>query len=54
MAALARYRLPTKVFGGTVSAQVSGNYASSFYDNIRNFDASMLPSYTLLNARLGW
>jgi iron complex outermembrane receptor protein len=54
VSALARYRLPVRVLGGTVSAQVSGNYASSFYDNIRNFDASLLPSYTLLNARLGW
>jgi iron complex outermembrane receptor protein len=51
---LARYRFGPKLFGGTVSAQVSGNYASSFYDNIRNFDASLLPSYTLWNARLGW
>ncbi len=51
---LARYRFPTTVMGGRISAQLSGNYASNFYDNIRNFQASLLPSYVLLNARLGW
>ena len=37
LSALARYRFPKPVVGGQVSAQVSGNYASPFYDNIRNF-----------------
>jgi iron complex outermembrane receptor protein len=52
--ALVRYQFGQDVFGGRVSAQLSGNYASSFYDNIRNFDASLMPSYVLANARLGW
>jgi iron complex outermembrane receptor protein len=53
-AALARYRFAPDVLGGKISAQVSGNYSSSFYDNIRNFDASLMPSYVLANARLNW
>ncbi|MEP7243250.1 MAG: TonB-dependent receptor, partial [Gammaproteobacteria bacterium] len=36
-AALVRYRFPTPALGGRVSAQVSGDYVSPFFDNIRNF-----------------
>lgn len=54
MAALARYEFPMQLWGGRVSAQISGNYASSFFDNIRNFAASKMPSYVLANARVGW
>jgi iron complex outermembrane recepter protein len=53
-AALARYRFPAPVAGGHVAAQVSGDYVSPFYDNIRNFAASKMPSYVLANLRLGW
>jgi iron complex outermembrane receptor protein len=49
-----RYQWPKQVFGGSVSTQASFNYASSFYDNIRNFDASELPSYTIANVRADW
>jgi iron complex outermembrane receptor protein len=52
--ALVRYRFPTPVMGGHMAAQVSGDYVSSFYDNIRNFDASKLPARGLANVRLGW
>lgn len=54
VSALARYEFPTDVFGGKIAAQLTGNYASEFYDNIRNFQASLLPSYVLANARLSW
>ena len=53
-AALARYRFSGEYLGGHLSVQGSANYASSFYDNIRNFDASKMPSYVLANARVGW
>lgn len=53
-AGLARYHWPKQVWGGNFAAQVSFNYSSSFYDNIRNFDASLLEDYTIVNARLEW
>ena len=49
-----RYTWPNDVMDGRFSAQASFNYASSFWDNIRNFEASELPSYILGNVRLGW
>lgn len=54
VAGMLAYEWPEQVFGGTVRAQAHFNYASSFYDNIRNFDASKLPSYVIGNLRLGW
>lgn len=51
---LIRYEFGEQVLGGYVAVQASANYAESFYDNIRNFDASKLPSYTVANARLSW
>lgn len=51
---LVRYRFARPIARGSLSAQLTANYASAFYDNIRNFDASLLPSYTLANARLTW
>ena len=54
IAGLLRYQWPQELMGGKVSAQASFNYASSFFDNIRNFEASELPSYILGNLRLGW
>jgi len=53
-AALVRYRFPADVAGGHVAAQASGDYVSSVYDNIRNFQASKLPSYAVANLRLSW
>lgn len=54
VAGMVRYNLSQPVFGGRMSAQASFNYASSFYDNIRNFDASEMPSYTIANLRISW
>lgn len=54
VAGLLRYRFPQTVAGGYVSAQASFNYASKFWDNIRNFDASRLPDYIVGNLRLDW
>jgi iron complex outermembrane receptor protein len=53
-AALARYRLPFGIGGGHASAQVSGDYVSYIYDNVRNFAASKLPAYIVTNLRLAW
>lgn len=53
-AGLVRYRWPQPVFRGDVHAQASFNYASEFYDNIRNFAASEMPDYFIGNLRLGW
>ena len=53
-AGLLRYRLPIEVFGGSVTGQASFNYASEFWDNIRNFDSSELPAYVIGNLRLTW
>jgi iron complex outermembrane receptor protein len=53
-AGLVRYRWPQPVLGGDVFAQASFNYASEFYDNIRNFAASEMPDYFIGNVRLGW
>jgi iron complex outermembrane receptor protein len=49
-----RYEWPQDVFGGTIAGHADFNYAASFYDNIRNFDASKLPSYVIGNLRLDW
>lgn len=51
---LLRYEWPQPMFGGYVAAQGSFNYVSSFYDSIRNFEASRMPSYVIGNARLEW
>ncbi|MEJ8566136.1 TonB-dependent receptor [Elongatibacter sediminis] len=54
LAGLIRYDWPQTVFGGQVYAQASFNYADEFWDNIRNFDASLMPDYFIGNLRLGW
>ena len=54
IAGLARYRFPQTVYGGSMYAQGSFNYASEFYDNIRNFAASEMPDYFIANLRMGW
>jgi iron complex outermembrane recepter protein len=53
-AGLIRYGWPRPLAGGLVFTQVSFNYASEFYDNIRNYEASRLPDYFIGNVRLGW
>jgi iron complex outermembrane receptor protein len=49
-----RYRWPQEVFGGSIAARADFNYSASFYDNIRNFDASLMPEYVIGNVRLDW
>lgn len=49
-----RYRWPQQVFGGSIATQADFSYSASFYDNIRNFDASLLPEYVISNVRLDW
>nr|ART36125.1 B133 [uncultured bacterium] len=48
------YELPTDVFGGALTIGVDGNYSSSFYHNIRNFDSNKIDGYALFNARVSW
>jgi iron complex outermembrane receptor protein len=48
------YRIPTPVAGGTVMLAADGSYQSSFFHNIRNFQADRLPGYWLLNGNIGW
>ena len=54
LAGLLRYEWPQRFWGGYVSAQASFNYASTYFENIRNFEASKLPAYVIGNLRLGW
>ena len=51
--ALGRYTWPLGM-GGSVVAQVDGNYASSAYHNINNFDTHYMPGYWRGNASLSW
>ena len=51
--ALGRYTWPLTV-GGSVAVQVDGNYASSAFHNINNFDTHFMPSYWRGNASLSW
>ena len=53
-AGLVRYTWPQPVAGGRLFTQASFNYASEFFDNIRNYEASELPDYFIGNVRLGW
>lgn len=50
----ARYQWPREVFGGHIATHADFNYSASFYDNIRNFDASKMPEYVIGNVRLDW
>lgn len=54
VAGLARYRFAQTLHGGQLYAQASFNYASEFWDNIRNFAASEMPDYFIGNLRFGW
>ena len=51
--ALGRYAWPLTV-GGSIVAQVDGNYASSAFHNINNFDTHYMKSYWRGNASLSW
>ena len=52
--ALGRYTWPLTGVGGNVALQVDGNYASSAYHNINNFDTHYMESYWRGNASLSW
>ncbi len=49
-----RYHWPQEVFGGRIATHADFNYSASFYDNIRNFDASKMPEYVIGNVRVDW
>jgi iron complex outermembrane recepter protein len=52
--ALVRKQWNTPELGGSVAAQLDYSFTSSFWSDIRNFSASQLPSYALLDLRLEW
>ena len=52
--ALGRYTWPLTGVGGSLALQVDGNYASSAYHNINNFDTHYMKSYWRGNASLSW
>ena len=52
--ALGRYTWPDSILSGTLALQVDGNYASSSFHNLNNFDADRMPDYWLGNASLTW
>ena len=47
-------RYEWEAFGGNMAVAVDGAYSSSFYYNLRNFDADKFDSYFLLNLRWSW
>jgi iron complex outermembrane receptor protein len=51
---LVRYEWPTPILGGHVSVHADFNYASSYFADLRNFQAHEVDSYVLGNARIGW
>jgi iron complex outermembrane receptor protein len=52
--ALVRKQWNTPSLSGSISAQLDYSFTSSFWSDIRNFSASQLPSYALIDARLEW
>ena len=54
LAGLARYTFPQSVFNGTLAIHMDAQYNSSFFHNIRNFDAQRTPSFEVGNARINW
>ena len=52
--ALGRYTWPNTMMSGRLSLQVDGNYASSSFHNINNFDTHKMESYWRGNASLTW
>lgn len=49
---MARYEWPA--LRGLVSVQADASYSDEYYHGLRNFDADILESYTMVGARLGW
>ena len=54
LAGLARYTFPQDVFNGTLALQVNAQYNSTFFHNIRNFDAQKTRDFGVGNARINW
>ncbi len=54
LSASARYTLPTTVAGGKTAFQIDGNYQSSVWQNLNNFDANKMPGWAIMNLRLDW
>ncbi|NKB36814.1 MAG: TonB-dependent receptor plug domain-containing protein [Gammaproteobacteria bacterium] len=52
--ALGRYTWPNALMGGALALQVDGNYASSAFHNINNFDTHRMKSYWRGNMSLQW
>lgn len=48
------YQPPIDIAGGMITFGADGSYTSSFYHNLRNFDANKFDGYALFNARIGW
>ena len=51
---LGRYEFQQDVFNGRIAVQVDGNYASSAYHNIRNYESQKMKGYWLGNVRASW
>ncbi len=54
LSAAVRYTVPRPVAGGEATLQVDGNYQSSIYQNLNNFDANKLKGWGIVNASLNW
>ncbi len=54
LAGLVRYEFPQKLFNGTFAVMMDAQYNSSFFHNIRNFDAQRTPAFGVGNARVNW
>ncbi len=52
--ATAMLRYEWAALGGRANVRGEVNFSDSFYYNLRNFDADKFPSYTMVNAGLGW
>lgn len=48
------YELPTDIAGGRLMLGADGSYSSSFYHNIRNFQADKLDGYAVFNTQITW
>ena len=49
---LVRYEWPA--FGGMLNVQGDVTYSDEYFYNLRNFDADIYDSYTMVGARFGW
>ena len=49
-----RYEVPADIFGGRAEIGSTVVYSSSFFHNLRNFDADKMDGRTLGNADVSW